>query len=182
MHRPKRTMAAACAAAMAILAASGCGRNTPTGAQKPSPPPAAGAASAHGPGARTPATRTYDIRDSSGRPAKLAVSGPGQAAPTPGFAPVYPGATVQQAVTGAGGSGSGGLVTFRTAAGVEQVIGFYRQRAAAAGLANVVATQTGAGQSITAGKQGSEQGLQVTATPDKGETYVVLTWTEAARG
>ena len=47
---------------------------------------------------------------------------------------------------------------------------------------SAVATQTGAGQSFTAGKQGSEQGLQVTATPDKGETYVVLTWTEGGRG
>jgi hypothetical protein len=135
-------------------------------------------------GPRTAADRTarsgavtYDVKDAHGRPARLAVTGAGVEPSTPAFAPLYPGARVEQTINGASGSGSGGMVIFRTSAKPEEVVAFYRKKAASVGFGNVFSSQAGSGQMFTAGREGGEDGFQVTASPDRGETSVVLTWT-----
>jgi hypothetical protein len=132
-----------------------------------------------GPGA---AVVDYKVKDANGETAHVAVGGAGTTVATPAYAPVYPGATVESTVAGAGGSGSGGMVMFRTAAKAADVLGFYKQKAAAAGFGNVVSTQSGGGETFAAAKEGGGEGFQVTATATGAATTVVLTWTDPKKG
>jgi len=167
MHRSKKPAAGGLAVlALVALAAAGL-----SGCGKPPPGKATGSGAA-----------TYDIKDADGHAARLAVTGAGVAPSTPAFAPLYPGARVEQTINGASGSGSGGMVIFRTSAKPEAVVGFYRQKAASAGFGNVFSSSSGSGQMFTAGREGGEEGFQVTATRDGGETSVVLTWTDPRKG
>jgi hypothetical protein len=102
----------------------------------------------------------------------------GMSAPAdlPAYAAVYPGATVSSSVTGVGGSTSG-MLTFTTPDAPEQVLGFYRQRAAAAGLTRVAETAQNKAQTFVASKPGSSETVNVTTAPDPaGGTFVQLTY------
>jgi hypothetical protein len=167
MHPCSKPAAGGLAALAAVALAAGlsaCGK-----------PPSGGKA-------EQPGGATYQIKDASGRPARLAVTGAGVQPSTPAFAPLYPGARVEQTINGASGSGSGGMVIFRTAASPQEVVAYYRQKAASAGFGNVFSSEAGSGRMFTAGREGGEEGFQVTATPDRGETSVVLTWTNPRKG
>ncbi|MDZ4062226.1 MAG: hypothetical protein U1C75_13745, partial [Brevundimonas sp.] len=108
----------------------------------------------------------------------------GAAAPAapgaPAFAVVYPGGAAQGPATVARGpDGPGGILSFTTDATPDAVIDFYRQRAEAAGLASVMAMNTGDARAYgAAASDGSGQLLRVVATPvEDGPTSVQLDWT-----
>lgn len=120
--------------------------------------------------------------------AATAVEGPAEpAAPTvpaapgaPAFAVVYPGGAPSGPATVARGpDGPGGILSFTTDASPDAVIDFYRQRAEAAGLASVMAMNTGEARAYgAAASDGSGKLLRVVATPvEDGPTSVQLDWT-----
>lgn len=159
----KRTLAAA--ALMAAMAMAGC--NQSPADEAPSADAAADAA--------VPAA--VDV------PASPAAAGAGASPAAPGapaFAVVYPGGTVGGPATVARGpDGPGGILSFTTEASPDAVIDFYRRRAEAAGLASVMAMNTGDARAYgAAAENGSGQLLRVVATPvEDGPTSVQLDWT-----
>ena len=158
----KRTLAAA--ALMAALAMAGCSQAPAD--EAPAVAEAAPAADAAAPAAATPAA-----------PASAAApAAPG----APAFAVVYPGGAAQGPATVARGpDGPGGILSFTTDATPDAVIDFYRQRAEAAGLASVMAMNTGDARAYgAAASDGSGKLLRVVATPvEDGPTSVQLDWT-----
>ena len=154
----KRTLAAA--ALMAAMALAGCSQVPADEAPAAEAVPAADAAA--------PAVAA---------PAEAATA----AAPgAPAFAVVYPGGTAQGPVTVARGpDGPGGILSFTTEATPDAVVAFYRQRAEAAGLASVMAMNTGEARAYgAAAEDGSGKLLHVVATPvENGPTSVQLDWT-----
>ena len=158
----KRTLAAA--ALMAALALAGCSQGTAD--EAPAAAEAAPAADAAAPAAAAPA---------------VAAGAATPAAPgAPAFAVVYPGGSAQGPATVARGpDGPGGILSFTTDATPDAVIDFYRQRAEAAGLASVMAMNTGDARAYgAAASDGSGKLLRVVATPvEDGPTSVQLDWT-----
>ncbi len=158
----KRTLAAA--ALMAALAMAGCSQAPAD--EAPAAAEAAPAADAAAPAAATPA---------------VAAGAATPAAPgAPAFAVVYPGGAAQGPATVARGpDGPGGILSFTTDATPDAVIDFYRQRAEAAGLASVMAMNTGDARAYgAAASDGSGKLLRVVATPvEDGPTSVQLDWT-----
>lgn len=158
----KRTLAAA--ALMAALALAGCSQGTAD--EAPAFAEAAPAADAAAPAAAAPA---------------VAAGAATPAAPgAPAFAVVYPGGAAQGPATVARGpDGPGGILSFTTDATPDAVIDFYRQRAEAAGLASVMAMNTGDARAYgAAASDGSGKLLRVVATPvEDGPTSVQLDWT-----
>ena len=158
----KRTLAAA--ALMAALALAGCSQGTAD--EAPAAAEAAPAADAAAPAAAAPA---------------VAAGAATPAAPgAPAFAVVYPGGAAQgPAAVARGPDGPGGILSFTTDATPDAVIDFYRQRAEAAGLASVMAMNTGDARAYgAAASDGSGKLLRVVATPvEDGPTSVQLDWT-----
>jgi hypothetical protein len=159
----KRTLAAT--ALVAAMALAGC--SPPAGEAAPAVAEAEPAADAAAPVAAVPA----------GSPAAAAApAAPG----APAFAVVFPGGSAQGPVTVARGpDGPGGILTFTTDATPDAVVAFYRQRAEAAGLASVMAMNTGDARAYgAAAGDGSGKVLHVVATPvEGGPTSVQLDWT-----
>jgi hypothetical protein len=158
----KRTLAAA--ALMAAMAMAGCSQAPAD--EAPAAAEAVAAADAAVPAAATPAESS----------AAATPAAPG--APT--FAVVYPGGAAQGPVTVARGpDGPGGILSFTTEATPDAVVAFYRQRAEAAGLASVMAMNTGEARAYgAAAGDGSGKLLHVVATPvEGGPTSVQLDWT-----
>lgn len=96
----------------------------------------------------------------------------------PDFAAIYPGGTIDVPPTIAGGpSGPGGIVSFTTDAKPDAVIGFYKQRAEAAGLASVMSMNQGESLAYGAAEVTNGATLQVVATAlEDAPTAVQLTW------
>jgi len=158
----KRTLAAA--ALMAALALAGC-------SQAPADEPPATAEAGPAADAAVPAVAAPAAPASAAAPAA-----PG----APAFAVVYPGGAPQGPATVARGpDGPGGILSFTTDATPDAVIDFYRQRAEAAGLASVMAMNTGDARAYgAAASDGSGKLLRVVATPvEDGPTSVQLDWT-----
>lgn len=163
----KRTLAVA--AWMATLAVAGCDR--PSAGEAPADAGAAAAADG-----ATPATDAPAPRVATPTTAAATAAAPG----APAFAVVYPGAEVSGPATVARGpEGPGGILSFTTEATPDAVIDFYRQRAEAAGLASVMAMNTGDARAYgAAAGDGSGKLLRVVATPvEDGPTSVQLDWT-----
>ncbi|MBU3970691.1 MAG: hypothetical protein KKE42_15485 [Alphaproteobacteria bacterium] len=102
------------------------------------------------------------------------------AAGAPAFAVIYPGGAPSGPATVARGpDGPGGILSFTTDATPEVVVDFYRRRAEAAGLASVMAMNTGEARAYgAAASDGSGKLLRVVATPvEDGPTSVQLDWT-----
>ena len=159
----KRTLAAA--ALMAALAMAGCGQAPAD--EAPAAAEAAVAAEAAAPAAAV-------------APAEAAALASPAAPGAPAFAVVYPGGAAQGPVTVARGpDGPGGILSFTTDATPDAVVAFYRQRAEAAGLASVMAMNTGEARAYgAAAGDGSGKLLHVVATPvEDGPTNVQLDWT-----
>jgi hypothetical protein len=95
---------------------------------------------------------------------------------------LYPGGEIEAPPTIASDStGSGGLVTFLTAADPETIVTFYRARAEAAGLSSVMAMNMGEARSYGAAKDGVGTNLQVVASPlEDGTTSVQVSWSAGA--
>lgn len=158
----KRTLAAA--ALMAALALAGC-------SQAPADEAPAAAEAAPAADAAAPAVAAPSVATGAATPAA-----PG----APAFAVVYPGgATEGPATVARGPDGPGGILSFTTDATPDAVIDFYRQRAEAAGLASVMAMNTGDARAYgAAASDGSGKLLRVVATPvEDGPTSVQLDWT-----
>jgi hypothetical protein len=158
----KRTLAAA--ALMAALALAGCSQAPAD--EAPAAPEAVAAADAAAPAAAAPA--------------EPAVAAAPAAPGAPAFAVVYPGGAAQGPATVARGpDGPGGILSFTTEAAPDAVIDFYRKRAEAAGLASVMAMNTGDARAYgAAASDGSGKLLRVVATPvEDGPTSVQLDWT-----
>ena len=158
----KRKLAAA--ALMAALAMAGCSQAP---ADKAPAEEAVAAADAAAPTAAAPA-----------EPAAPAAA---PAAPgAPAFAVVYPGGVISGPATVARGpDGPGGILTFTTEATPDAVVDYYRNRAEAAGLASMMAMNTGEARAYgAAAGDGSGKLLRVVATPvEDGPTNVQLDWT-----
>jgi hypothetical protein len=160
----KRTLAAT--ALMATMVLAGCGQATD---EAPPATEAAAAVDAAVPAVAPPAGST--AASSSAAPAA-----PG----APAFAVVYPGGeTSGPATVARGPDGPGGILSFTTEATPDAVIDFYRQRAETAGLASVMAMNTGEARAYgAAAEDGSGKLLRVVATPvEDGPTNVQLDWT-----
>jgi hypothetical protein len=161
----KRTLAAT--ALVTALALAGCSPPAEKAA-----PAAAEAAAETAPKAAPPAAAA---------PAESPADAAAPAAPgAPAFAVVYPGGIAQGPVTVARGpDGPGGILSFTTEATPDAVVAFYRQRAEAAGLASVMAMNTGEARAYgAAAGDGSGKLLHVVATPvEGGPTSVQLDWT-----
>lgn len=159
----KRTLTAA--ALMAATAMAGCSQ-----APADETPPAAEATVAADVAAPTAVTLPVE---------SVAVAAP--AAPgAPVFAVVYPGGAPSGPVTVARGpDGPGGILSFTTDATPDAVVDFYRHRAEAAGLASVMAMNTGEARAYgAAAEDNSGRLLRVVATPvEDGPTNVQLDWT-----
>jgi glucose/arabinose dehydrogenase len=160
----KRTLAAA--ALMAALALAGCGQAPAD--EAPAAAEAVAAADAAAPAA------------AAAVPAEPAGAATPAAPGAPAFAVVYPGGAAQGPATVARGpDGPGGILSFTTEAAPDAVIDFYRKRAEAAGLASVMAMNTGDARAYgAAASDGSGKLLRVVATPvEDGPTSVQLDWT-----
>ena len=159
----KRTLAAA--AMVAAMAMAGCSQ---------------------GPADEVPAAKTTAAADSATPAATeapaspTAVVAPPAAPGAPAFAVVYPGGAVEGPATVARGpDGPGGILSFTTEASPDAVVDFYRRRAETAGLASVMAMNTGEARAYgAAAEDGSGRLLRVVATPvEDGPTSVQLDWT-----
>jgi len=159
-----RTLAVA--ALMAAMALAGC-------SQAPADEAPALAEAAPAADAAAPAADAVASTESTGA---VTLAAPG----APAFAVVYPGGAAQGPATVARGpDGPGGILSFTTEATPDAVIDFYRQRAEAAGLASVMAMNTGDARAYgAAASDGSGKLLRVVATPvEDGPTSVQLDWT-----
>ncbi|WP_288759064.1 hypothetical protein [uncultured Brevundimonas sp.] len=135
-------------------------------------------------------TSALEVEASQPAPAQTPADAPtsmaalGEAEPAapgaPPFAALYPGATADTpAVIAAGDAGQGGLVTFETTATPDEVIAYYRDRAAQAGLRPVMGMNQGDARAYGAA-DGEPDGakLSVVAAPAEGSTSVQLSWSE----
>ncbi len=157
----KRTLAAA--ALMATMAMAGCSQAPADEAPVAEAVPAADAAAPAAPA-----------------PAEAATAATPAAPGAPAFAVIYPGAVAEGPPTVArSAEGPGGILVFTTEATPDAVIAFYRQRAEAAGLASVMAMNTGEARAYgAAARDNSGKLLHVVATPvEGGPTSVQLDWT-----
>ena len=90
----------------------------------------------------------------------------------PDYAPLYPGAKTQGMVTAK--NESGGTVAFETGASPQQVIDFYKQKTAAAGLAEKMNMAAGTG--ITFMASDDKKTLQVVAAKTDSGSHVQIFW------
>lgn len=157
----KRTLAAT--ALLAAMAMAGCSQAPADEAPVADAVPAADAAAPVAPA-----------------PAEAATAATPAAPGAPDFAVIYPGAVASGPPTVArSAEGPGGILVFTTEATPDAVIAFYRQRAEAAGLASVMAMNTGEARAYgAAARDDSGKLLHVVATPvEGGPTSVQLDWT-----
>ncbi len=124
----------------------------------------------------------YTARGAGGETAQITAGGGAAQVKLPSYLPLYPGAVVESSMVASGGANTGNLVMFHTASKPADVIAFYKQKAAGAGFGSNFSNQSGDNMMFTAGKEGSEEGLQVVATPADGGASVQLTWTQGKKG
>lgn len=93
----------------------------------------------------------------------------------PAYAPLYPGAAVQQTIKGTGASGDGGMITLKTADAPDKVIAYYREQFTKHGLTVNAEATMGAMHMIAGQAKDGKGGAQVMATADKsGDTMIQL--------
>ncbi len=104
---------------------------------------------------------------------KVEIGGVGSSAKLPSYLPLYPGGMVQSSFTG---SGKDGVVVFRVHAAPADVVGFYKQKATAAGMAQTLSAEMGATTTYVAANDKSKQTLSISATKGSDGTDVQLAW------
>jgi hypothetical protein len=92
----------------------------------------------------------------------------------PDFAPAYPGAQVKVSV--ASPTEGGGTFAFETSDTPENVIAFYKDKAASAGLAEKLNMNTNGVVTYMAGAADDKKTLQVITTSTGASTNVQVTW------
>jgi hypothetical protein len=95
----------------------------------------------------------------------------------PDFAPLYPGAKVLSSVTGSG-NGGGAMVIFTAAAAPADIIAFYKQKTAAAGMSETLNASEGNAMTFIAGKD--KKTVQVIASKSDSGTQVQLIWAKGS--
>lgn len=132
-------------------------------------------------------TDEYTVTDPDGgesvtlRTAEDTEAGIAPPASLPGYAPVYPGATVTASVTGNPDEAKG-MVSFITTDSADAVIAFYRDKAIAAGLAEQAEMNMSGTRILAMGAPGSsEAAVQVTVAPLEGENKRQITLVYAAQ-
>jgi ABC-type glycerol-3-phosphate transport system substrate-binding protein len=97
----------------------------------------------------------------------------------PAFAAIYPGATIQSAISGNEGEAKG-MVTMMTSAKPADVLAFYREKGSAAGLSVKAEAAMGTGRMLAMGaKDGDDTALNITVTPAgdaEGQTVVAVVY------
>lgn len=152
------------ATAVAAVSLAGCGKKDDDGKPKVAATPG-GYTVTTGDGAATVST--------GAQAARHAASG------LPDFAPLFPGAQVENAVTSVSsddGKTEGATVTYTVAAAPDKVIAFYKQKAEAAGFKSVMDANMGAALMFAASDEASNRALQVIASGKGASTSVVVTW------
>jgi hypothetical protein len=94
----------------------------------------------------------------------------------PAFLPLYPGAKVQSSLAGIDAKGGGGMIAFETGARPAEVIGFYKQKSAAAGFTESFNMQSGEMMTFASSAKEGKKGMQVVATKTEHGTSVQVTW------
>jgi hypothetical protein len=122
---------------------------------------------------------TRTVEDGDGNSATIRYGGgdDGIAPPDnlPAFAPIYPGAMIQSAVTGNEGEAKG-MVSFLTSAKMADVVAFYREKGKAAGLSVKGEVAMGEGRMLALGGEG-DKGMQITVAPsDEGRVMVSVVY------
>lgn len=102
--------------------------------------------------------------------------GSGASAKMPSYLPLYPGAKITASFTGQGKDGAGGVVTFHTDAAPGDVIAFYKQKAAAAGMVDAMNMETGGTTMFAANNEKAKTQLSVSATKGSDGTDGQITW------
>lgn len=92
----------------------------------------------------------------------------------PSFVSIYPGAKVISVVSGGSDHGGGGTIAFETGAGPDDVIGFYKQKAAGSGFAQNL-NANDAGSLLYSATSGTKT-IQVLASRDSQGTHAQVTW------
>ncbi len=116
-------------------------------------------------------TQSVTVTDDKGT--KVTVAGAGASAHMPGYAPLYPGATVELTVTT---PDKGGMVMFKTATAPQDVIDYYKKATSAAGFKEKFTMTTGDTMSFGAATENPEHSVNVTATKGDDGTQVQVTW------
>ena len=96
----------------------------------------------------------------------------------PDYVALYPGAKVISTVNGIGPENNGGMMTFETGAAPSDVIDFYKNNAASAGLKEKESTTQASMLLFTAGSDDNTRKIDVAANPgDSGNgTRAQVTW------
>ncbi|HWA91373.1 MAG TPA: hypothetical protein VG889_15160 [Rhizomicrobium sp.] len=102
--------------------------------------------------------------------------GAGSSAKMPAFAPAYPGAKVTASFTANTGKGESGSVQLLTSASPADVIAFYKQKTAAAGMAQQAMAEMGTTTIYSAADDKSKQAVSISATKGSDGTTVQVTW------
>lgn len=138
------------------------------------PPVAADASATAVPAEDADVAASPDAPVVAGAPAAVGLT---PASNAPAFAVIYPDAALSQpAVTANGPDGPGGMVEFTTSASPDDVVDYYRELAAKAGLKPVMSMNQGHARAFAAlNTAGAE--VQVVASPtEDGSTSTQLTW------
>jgi hypothetical protein len=93
----------------------------------------------------------------------------------PDFLPLYPGAKVLSSINAPQAGMQGGSVAFETNASPAEVVTFYKQKAAAQGLAETLSSTETDGMTYMASKD--QTMVQVIASKGTNSTEIVLSWT-----
>jgi hypothetical protein len=101
-------------------------------------------------------------------------NGAAVAAQLPASMPIYPGAKVTTGVSGANAAQKTVSVAFETNASIADVIDFYKKRAAAIGLSDVLSSSESGSTTFMAMKD--QRMLQIIASSGNGSTAAQLTW------
>jgi len=141
-------------------------------------------------GKNTDEGQKVTVADGEGGSATVRFGGEdnGIAAPEnlPAFAPVYPGALIQSAVTGNEGEANG-MVSFLSDAKQADVLAFYKDKGKAAGMSVKAEVAMGAGRMLAMGSEGGGEGdspaMQITTTPgDDGKVMVAVVYDGGKKG
>lgn len=118
----------------------------------------------------------FTMRASDGNQ-NVTINATGSGGDTPDFVAVYPGGKVRSTTVNAGKDGTGGTISFQTAASPAAVIAWYKQRATDEGLAKGVDMNMGGTTMYTANAEGGKKVLQViAASSSAGGAQVQVNW------
>ena len=116
---------------------------------------------------------TTTVVGANGETAQITSGGAGSVQ-LPESMPLYPGAKVTTSVSGGNTSQKTTSVAFETNATIDQVIAFYKQKAAGLGLTDVVSSSDGGTTMFMATKD--ETMVQIIASKGTSSTEAQLTW------